>query len=242
MSKQMKQSKVISILLITLALFSSCMSVKLKDQSKAETARDVILYYGTDYVLSTPLYYTTDVIYTDYNWVRSLVAYPSNVICSIEYGCYYDQGYYYYSDYYYTFENNVPVYLFRKGENKQEKKADQKVEQKKVDLEKELNALKKEVLGSENASTTDVRKKAYDPRWLAAQLKISRVLAIEDLIVRSKADKIAEKDNQKANEGKKERVQLKVEQKKVEAQIEKKVEQKVEKKVEQKLNEIVNKA
>lgn len=180
-------------------ILAQAFSLKVKNQSKAHSARDYIIYYGTDYTLSTPIYYTPSIIVDDYHWVRSYVTYPSNVICSIEYGCYYDDGYYYYYDAYYTFTDGAPVYLFRKGnennKNKENKDVVNVTKNKKVDLEKEMKALKKELYGNENYDTAALRKKekAFDPRWLAAQLKISRVLTIEDLIVSNKAKMESEK-------------------------------------------------
>jgi hypothetical protein len=49
---------------------------------------------------------------------------------------------------------------------------------------KELSSLKKEIWGTESFNTAEVRKtqKVYDPRWLLAQLKISKALTLEDAI------------------------------------------------------------
>lgn len=184
--------------LIFAILLVSTMSLKLKEQSSAKTARDYIIYYDTPYVSFTPVYYTPSIIVSDVNWVRSLVAAPYGVVCSIEYGCYYDDGYYYYYDAYYTFTDGIPVYLwsYRKGKDGETKKEGENKKKesntpRKVDLEKEMKALKKELFGKEEYNTETLRKenKAYDPRWLAAQLKIARVLAIEDLMVQNKQKK-----------------------------------------------------
>lgn len=50
------------------------------------------------------------------------------------------------------------------------------------EAQKQIKQLKKEIFGKEEYSTEEIRKnhKAYDPRWLLAQLKISRILFLED--------------------------------------------------------------
>lgn len=52
------------------------------------------------------------------------------------------------------------------------------------DLQSELKALKKEIWNNESYSIEDLRKsgKIYDPRWLMAQMSLTRVIAIEDMI------------------------------------------------------------
>ena len=52
------------------------------------------------------------------------------------------------------------------------------------DLMKELKELKKEIWGREEWSTDDLREngKVYDARWLLAQLKITRVVELEDML------------------------------------------------------------
>ena len=48
----------------------------------------------------------------------------------------------------------------------------------------ELRELKKEIWGREEWSTEDIRDsgKVYDARWLLAQLKITRVVELEDML------------------------------------------------------------
>lgn len=52
------------------------------------------------------------------------------------------------------------------------------------DLMQELRELKKEIWGREEWSTEDIRDsgKVYDARWLLAQLKITRVVELEDML------------------------------------------------------------
>ena len=52
------------------------------------------------------------------------------------------------------------------------------------DLMKELRELKREIWGREEWSTEDIREsgKVYDARWLLAQLKITRVVELEDML------------------------------------------------------------
>lgn len=54
---------------------------------------------------------------------------------------------------------------------------------------KQIKDLKKEIFGKEDYVTEDIRKnhKVYDPRWLLAQLKISRILFLEDEVRARKA-------------------------------------------------------
>jgi len=53
---------------------------------------------------------------------------------------------------------------------------------------KEISLLKKEISGNDNFNTDEIRKtnKAYDPRWLVGQLRISRLLSMEDMIKNTK--------------------------------------------------------
>lgn len=81
----------------------------------------------------------------------------------------------YYPAYWYVYRNEANGAI---DKSKKEKKfnADE--------AKKEISTLKKEIWGNENFNTEEIKKnqKAYDPRWLMAQLKISRVLNLEDMI------------------------------------------------------------
>merc|ERR1711934_456972 len=52
----------------------------------------------------------------------------------------------------------------------------------------ELKNLKKEIWGKDSFDTTELRKnnRAYDSRWLIAQLKITRALELEDNLKKKK--------------------------------------------------------
>ena len=77
------------------------------------------------------------------------------------------------------------IYFRKQGEKTNIKQP--KVE----DLKKELKELKKTVFGNENFNTTQLRKskKIYDSKWLLAQLKISKILALEDSLKNGKKNK-----------------------------------------------------
>jgi hypothetical protein len=109
--------------------------------------------------------YAFDSIYYDYNPV--FYDYDPLVYSSYEF-----------SDLYLPSEFD---YDMRKKGTKEENV--KKVKKMNVDeLKNELTKLKTEIWGKENFSTKDIRsnKKAFDARWIMAQLKISRVLVLED--------------------------------------------------------------
>lgn len=85
----------------------------------------------------------------------------------------------------YVEESIEPLYdiYFRKQEEKTNIK-----QPKTEDLKKELKELKKTVFGNEKFNTTQLRKskKIYDSKWLLAQLKISKILALEDSLKKGK--------------------------------------------------------
>ena len=70
------------------------------------------------------------------------------------------------------------------GNNLKSAKKNERRALKTEDIEKQIKSLKKEIFGKENYSTKELRKnnKAYDPRWLVAQLKVARLLFLEDEI------------------------------------------------------------
>lgn len=94
----------------------------------------------------------------------------------------------------YTYEPYYDLYYRR-----QDSKENPKKEMKKEDIEKQLKSLKKEIFGNETASTDKIRKekKALNPKWLLAQMKISKVLFLEDEI--KKKMKPTEQKNAKVN-------------------------------------------
>ena len=121
----------------------------------------------------------------------------------------FDSWYYSYSPVYYTYTPTAYYYLcewwwfpsacdttyviFRQsqlktGDNLSPTNKMERRELKKEDAEKQIKALKKEIFGNETYSTTELRKnnKAYDPRWLLAQLKLARLLFLEDEVGKNK--------------------------------------------------------
>ena len=137
--------------------------------------------------------------------VSSLLSSASNS----DYYYVFDDWYYAYSPVYYTYTPTAYYYLcewwwfpsacdttyvvFRQnqlktGENSSPANKMEKRELKSEDAEKQIRALKKEIFGKEDFSTKEIRKnnKAYDPRWLLAQLKISRLFFLEDEVIKNK--------------------------------------------------------
>lgn len=122
----------------------------------------------------------------------------------IDYYYVFDDWYYSFTPVYYTYTPTVYYYLcewwwfpsacdktyiiWRQNElnkNSNDTGKNNKIEKKEININeanKQIKQLKKEIFGKEDFSTSDIRKnnKAYDPRWLLAQLKISRLLFLED--------------------------------------------------------------
>jgi len=113
---------------------------------------------------------------------------------------------YYYSYYpsYYTWYYPSYYYLWRTSEDNNEAERKDEKQQKfdPIKAKEELIKLKKEIWGKEDFSTEQIRseKKAYDSRWLIAQLKISRALELEDMIKNPPKE---EKEEKKDKEQKK---------------------------------------
>merc|ERR1719353_1083536 len=59
-----------------------------------------------------------------------------------------------------------------------------------AEMKSELKNLKKEIWGKDSFDTTELRKnnRAYDSRWLIAQLKITRALELEDNLKKMKKE------------------------------------------------------
>ena len=155
-----------------------CMQIfSLQTTSKADLSSEVSSVEGKGiyYSYSDPTYYSyTPVSYT---FAPSSYYYTSNPYSSFYAGSVVYPSTYSYSSY--------PSY-WRKGANEELKLEEPKPEE----LKKELSKLKKEVWGKEDYSTEQIRKenKAYDSRWLIAQLKITRVLEIEDVLSQKKTE------------------------------------------------------
>ena len=145
-----------------------------------------------------------DVIKTDVPGAKNpvvvpVVVNPEEVLFSIDDGkdtWYWEYDPIYYSDTPYSIYDDCslsydPIYCayYRKnqlkaGNNLKSDKKNERTALKTEDMEKQIKSLKKEIFGKENYSTKELRKnkKAYDPRWLVAQLKVARLLFLEDEI------------------------------------------------------------
>ena len=117
-----------------------------------------------------PLYYSS---YTDST--LSPVYYSDSPI----YYTYFSSPYYnYFIDPSYVIPTKTVSTNYRKEEGTRKAKPSSD------DLMQELRELKKEIWGREEWSTEDIRDsgKVYDARWLLAQLKITRVVELEDML------------------------------------------------------------
>jgi hypothetical protein len=125
---------------------------------------------------------------------------------------------YYYWDYWYDYTYWWPgVYYswdwysyWRKAPDARKSETTEKTFKKTFnedEAKKQLSELKKEIWGKEEFSTEEIRKskKAYDAKWLLAQLKIARTLELEDMIKnppkeKSVDRKVEKKENKKLRE------------------------------------------
>ena len=142
-------------LAILLVLTLQVLSLRLRDRKTQLSSENSVVYLSS-YV--DPIYYSyTPIYYTYYS------------------SPYY---YYYYEPSSYVYPSSTIFTYFRKGEPEQKK------EKSPEEIKEEIAKLKKEVWGKSDFETDTIRKngKAYDSRWLLAQLKITRVLELEDLL------------------------------------------------------------
>lgn len=123
----------------------------------------------------------------DINWVTPEYIDPVYYSCSPIYYSYYTSPVYYYYHSYPSYSTPTTYFYYRKNqgnskEDIQEKKSlkDKSVEE----LQAELANIKKEIWGDEKFDTKELRNsgKVYDPRWLLAQMKITRVAELEDFL------------------------------------------------------------
>ncbi len=163
---------------------------------KTETSRTPssrLYYVETTYYKPDPVYYTysyVSVTPTLYYWT-----YP-----------YVSRNYYYSANLGYTY-----YYSYRKDGNDVEPERHNDANKKDVspaaapeeknkanatpekvsveDLKLTLKKLKQEIWDKEDYDTNEVRNKAYDQKWLLAQLKISRTLELEDFLKSNKDNK-----------------------------------------------------
>ena len=136
-----------------------CLTLKNKETTEEEI-----------YTFSSPAYYGYSPVYYSYLPASHYYQYDP-------YFGYYGSSYY--QDYTYV---NYPFYYRGAAPTNKNDKKPEKKESTKEEMSAELKNLKKEIWANEKFDTTDIRKKnkAYDSRWLVAQLKISRALELED--------------------------------------------------------------
>jgi hypothetical protein len=145
------------------------------DQSKVESEAERKTDNKQYYLSWSPVYYDT-YYYWDY-WSDWDYWWP---------------GVYFYDwDWYYIWRKAPEA---RKSGNASTTKTVNK-EFKEEDAKKQLSELKKEIWADEKYSTDVIRKdkKAYDPKWLLAQLRIARALELEDMIKNPPKEKTNEK-------------------------------------------------
>ena len=142
-------------LAILLIVAMNVFSLKVKERKSSSQCP---LYYSsyTDSTLS-PVYYSDSPIY--YTYFSS-------------------PYYYYFIDPSYVIPTKTVSTNYRKEDGTRKAKPSSD------DLMQELRELKKEIWGREEWSTEDIRDsgKVYDARWLLAQLKITRVVELEDML------------------------------------------------------------
>jgi len=109
-----------------------------------------------DVIVYDPVYYTETPVFYSYSPLT-----------------YYYWDNWYYPDYWLVYRNEASS---RKSNGEKKFNVQQATE--------ELSSLKKEIWGKSGFNTEELRKsnKAYDPKWLMAQLKIARALNLEDTL------------------------------------------------------------
>ena len=100
------------------------------------------------------------------------------------YGYYSSPYYYYYYDNSYIVPttnvmiNHQPVALYRIANSNETT-----VNRNETELQNEIDSLKNEIWGQKGYNTSALRRngKVYDPKWLHAQMKLARVIELEDM-------------------------------------------------------------
>lgn len=120
-----------------------------------------------------------------YSETYDYVVDPIYYSCSPMYYTYYTSPIYYY---YQTDSYTVPTtYIFYRQNGNQTQNSTKAIplRKKSIDeLKEELENLKKTIWGDPNYKTDELRKngKVYDAKWLLAQMKITRVVELEDFL------------------------------------------------------------
>lgn len=165
-------------LIILVILFTSIFCLNSNNQENIE-AGDIV------YTFSSPAFYTYSPVYYSYT--------PASYYYT------YDPFFGYYGSSYYLDYTYVVYPFYYRGEAPSNKVVANKEKRtaSKEEMEKELKNLKKEIWGNDKFNTTEIRKnnKAYDSRWLIAQLKITRALEIEDSLKKQGTDNNKQPNN-----------------------------------------------
>ncbi len=150
-------------LIILALLIASAYTLNYTNNSNAQSEETEVVY-----TFSSPTYYSYTPVY--YSYVPATYYYN------------YDPFYGYYGSSYYSDFTYVVYPFYYRGETGSSTSSKGKKEATKEDMNSEMKNLKKEIWGKENFDTSEIRisNKAYDSRWLIAQLKISRALELED--------------------------------------------------------------
>jgi len=171
--KMLRKMKLVILATLLCSIFTSHLKASSKSHFNEQSKDFVDFYYVFDdwYYSYTPVVYTYTP--TSYYYLCEWWWFPS--ACGTSYVIYRKN----------ELKNNK--------ENKENTPTTQTIEKREMNLDdtiKQIKQLKKEIFGKEDFSTEDIRKnnKAYDPRWLLAQLKISRILFLEDEVRNKKVD------------------------------------------------------
>lgn len=165
---------------------------------------------SNDYIVSTKSYTSAPVCrYESYeNWVNSIVTVNRNYITN----AYYEPVKWVTPAYkvetplvrsaYVPVPDTVTTYYYYRKDGEKESSSvnfDKKPSKKEIESAKsELKELKKLILGNENeAVSNDIKEKAYNAEWLKVQLKITRMIELDNLV---ESDKEVDQSNGKKNE------------------------------------------
>ncbi len=150
---------------------------------------------GFNYSFSDPSFYSyTPVSYT---YTPSSYYYPSEMYSPSSYSYnapYYSNAYQYSNPWSYNPDQSYGMGYRRNPEPQPQPQMQENSPQNHprfgttVELEDQLRVMKSEIWGTPEFSTEEIRnnQKAYDVKWLLAQLKISKALELEDMIANQK--------------------------------------------------------
>merc|ERR1712170_67804 len=165
-----------------------------KDKDKDDDKKNVVVKYNlVGYYSPNPVYYS---YFYDlpYYWGYYYGGYYG---VYYDYSIGYDWGYYdvaFAYDYPIVYSWRYDQAWYRKDGKTLAKKDDKGGKRPDFDKEKareQIANIKKEIFGDAKFNTDDIRKnnKAYDVRWLTAQLKVAKLLTMEDMVNKAEAPK-----------------------------------------------------